>query len=214
MKQKNLDTDIKKALENAFIACNSELAASSTDCTFSGTTACTVYISGNKIYCANAGDSRAVIGRDVDGKLKAVPLSSDHKPDREDEKARILQKGGRVEPCRNNYGAEIGPARVWLRNQDVPGLAMTRSFGDLVAASVGVVATPEVEEHTYSSEDKMLVMGSDGIWEFITSQEAIDIASKYRTPEAACKALVEEAETRWRKEEEVVDDITVIVIFF
>lgn len=39
-------------------------------------------------------------------------------------------------------GEPIGPLRVWLKNENVPGLAMTRSFGDLVGASVGVSPVP------------------------------------------------------------------------
>ena len=35
-------------------------------------------------------------------------------------------------------GYPIGPLRVWLQNLQIPGLAMTRSIGDLVAAPVGV----------------------------------------------------------------------------
>jgi hypothetical protein len=38
----------------------------------------------------------------------------------------------------------MGPPRVWLKKQDIPGLAMTRSFGDEVAASVGVIAEPGI----------------------------------------------------------------------
>jgi hypothetical protein len=38
----------------------------------------------------------------------------------------------------------FGPKRVWLKNKQVPGLAMTRSIGDLVAGSVGVTAEPEI----------------------------------------------------------------------
>ena len=36
----------------------------------------------------------------------------------------------------------MGPLRVWLKNEEIPGLAMTRSFGDSVAARVGVIAEP------------------------------------------------------------------------
>ena len=48
---------------------------------------------------------------------------------------------------------------------------MTRSFGDKVAASVGVLAEPEVSELTLSKEDKVLVLASDGVWEFLKNFE-------------------------------------------
>jgi serine/threonine protein phosphatase PrpC len=44
-----------------------------------GCTACVVLITPQKIYTANAGDSRAVLCR----KGHALPLSSDHKPENE-----------------------------------------------------------------------------------------------------------------------------------
>ena len=53
--------------------------------------------------------------------------------------------GGRVEAYKDEYGEEIGPLRVWVKNDSVPGLAMTRSFGDLVGASVGVSPVPEIK---------------------------------------------------------------------
>ena len=65
-----------------------------------------------------------------------------------------------------------GPKRVWLKNKQVPGLAMTRSIGDLVAASVGVTSEPEI--HVYSnlkSTDKALVIASDGLWDRFSNKE-------------------------------------------
>ena len=72
----------------------------------------------------------------------AHALSRDHKPDMKDEKERILHCNGRVDTFREPNGDPIGPARVWLKNENIPGLAMSRSIGDLVAASVGVSAEP------------------------------------------------------------------------
>ena len=43
-------------------------------------------------------------------------------------------------------GCDIGPLRVWLHETDIPGLAMTRSLGDGVAATVGVICEPEIKE--------------------------------------------------------------------
>ncbi len=43
----------------------------------------------------------------------------------------------------------MGPDRVFLKDYELPGLAMSRSFGDTVAASVGVLSTPGI--HSYYS---------------------------------------------------------------
>ena len=109
-----------------------KLASSAIDCTFSGSTGIVVYIANGKLYSCNAGDSRAVLARSTvnsgtgEGKLVAIPLSDDQKPEREDEKKRILENKGRVEACKGVKGEDIGPPRVWLSHQDVPGLAMSR----------------------------------------------------------------------------------------
>lgn len=56
--------------------------------------------------------------------------------------ARIKKRGGRIQPFRDEDNEFIGPHRVWLKDEEIPGLAMSRSFGDRVAASVGVIAEP------------------------------------------------------------------------
>jgi len=96
---------------------------------------------GPQIISANSGDSRAMI---VDKNGHPKQLSRDHKPDSVDEQRRILAKGGRVKPLVNHQmgGIEVGPARVWLQDIQVPGLAMSRSLGDYVAQSVGVTPEP------------------------------------------------------------------------
>lgn len=60
-------------------------------------------------------------------------LSNDHKPELPEEKKRIEKKGGRVEPLYDDYNNPYGPYRVWLKKDDLPGLAMSRSIGDEVA---------------------------------------------------------------------------------
>jgi len=73
--------------------------------------------------------------------LEAIPLSRDHKPNIEEEKIRIEKKGGKVEKFIEN-GKRIGPYRVWKKNEAYPGLAMSRSLGDLVASKIGVISVP------------------------------------------------------------------------
>lgn len=110
---------------------------------------------------------------------------------------------------------------------------MSRSFGDLAAESVGVYAEPELSQVTLGAGvDRIMVLCSDGVVEFLTSQEVIDIALPFLErpapegsarraadpdakgdPQGACEALVQESLRRWNDEEDVVDDITVIVCF-
>ncbi len=71
-------------------------------------------------------------------------LSRDHKPSEKDEALRIKKRGGRIQPFKDEDGEFIGPARVWIKEEEIPGLAMSRSFGDRVAASVGVIAEPGI----------------------------------------------------------------------
>ncbi len=68
------------------------------------------------------GDSRAVLYKSD----SYVNLSRDHKPEEEDEKRWILERGGKV------YALSGGPLWVWGEPSS-PGLAMTRSIGDMVA---------------------------------------------------------------------------------
>ena len=53
----------------------------------------------------------------------------------------VLQ--GRIQPYVYN-GETVGPKRIWLHNKEYPGLAMTRSFGDEVGSSIGLIADPEI----------------------------------------------------------------------
>lgn len=59
--------------------------------------------------------------------------------------------------------------RVWLKDQELPGLAMSRSLGDQVAHSVGVSSIPEITEYILELEDKFVVIATDGVWEFLTN---------------------------------------------
>jgi serine/threonine protein phosphatase PrpC len=66
---------------------------------------------------------------------------------------------------------------------------------------------------TIERHDKFIILASDEVWEFIRSQEAIElVASEWErgNAEGCCTALVKGA--RWRREEEVVDDITAVVV--
>ena len=52
---------------------------------------------------------------------------------------------------------------------------MTRSFGDLAAKDVGVIAEPEITELTFQSADRFMVIASDGVWEFLSNEQVASI---------------------------------------
>lgn len=156
--------------------------------------------------CSNAGDSRAVLGRCVDSNWVHHDLSRDHKPNDPDEKERIIRNKGRIEPFKDENGEFVGPYRVWLLNDEIPGLAMSRSFGDQVAASVGVTCDPEISEWNFTKDDCFMMLASDGVWEFITSEEAVNIVKEYYLKNdinGAGESLMREAVERWKRVKQI-----------
>jgi serine/threonine protein phosphatase PrpC len=185
---------------------------------FSGSTCVSVIFTPEKLIVPNIGDSRAVLARfdKTTNSYKAIELSRDHKPTEKDESKRILENEGRIQPF-TEEGEFVGPQRVWLKDEEVPGLAMTRSFGDRVAATVGVISEPEIKEFDFDENDKFMIIASDGIWEFISSQECVDIIKDFyekNDMKGCAEYLYEESSKRWLKEEEVIDDTTLILVFF
>lgn len=124
-----------------------------------GSTAVVAVVCSTHIIVANCGDSRAVLCR---GKV-AMPLSVDHKPNREDECLRIEAAGGRV---------------IKWDGYRVSGfLAVSRSIGDRYLRPF-VVADPEVMIVPRAKEDECLILASDGLWDVVTNEEACDLARR------------------------------------
>ena len=60
-----------------------------------------------------------------------------------------------------------------------PGLCVARALGDLNAIRAGVIPTPEITMREIAREDEYLIIASDGVWEFIDSDEAVQIVDLY-----------------------------------
>lgn len=212
----NFKDDPVTALNHAFpktqTLCQRAADKGKFDCSLSGTTATVVMVRDGHTYAAHVGDSRAVIASaDSEGKLVARDLCPDHKPEHEAEKKRIQASGGQVRRLEGDV-----PHRVFVKGKMYPGLAMSRSLGDTVAASAGVTSNPEVSKTALKPNDRLILVCSDGVWEFITSQEAVDLVSKFppNKVQSACELLAQESWKRWIQEEgNVVDDITVIMVW-
>ena len=186
------------------------------DSSYSGSTCSSLIFSPKKIFSANLGDSRCVLAKFDGEKWSAKNLTRDHKPTEEDEKKRIIDKGGRIESYKDEDGQPVGPERVWLKGEDVPGLAMSRSFGDDVAHMIGVTSKPEILEYNLCEEDKFIMLASDGIYEFISSEEAVNMVKDFYLKDdidGALNHLYKVSSQKWLVEEEVIDDITLIIMF-
>lgn len=59
------------------------------------------------------------------------------------------------------------------------GLAMSRSMGDNVSKPYGVTHKPEITSVQIDKRDKFILLASDGVWEFITNQEVLQLIVPY-----------------------------------
>jgi len=168
-----------------------------------GSTCVTALIIDGNLVVSNVGDSRAVIcikSSDGDGG-EAQELTRDHKPDREDERKRIEELGGSVTDCRG----------VWR----VGTMAVSRAIGDR-SMKTFLSAEPETKVIEIKSDYEFIILASDGLWDVVTNQEAVDIVRPFYCQDenggggvllGACKKLVELAIDRKSK-----DDITVMIV--
>ena len=161
------------------------------DITNSGTTLCSGFIYGNILYIINVGDSRAILGtfNDRCNKWKTTQLSNDHRPKNPEENKRIIANNGRVDRFKNEFGEDYGPFRVVGRENEstYPGLAMSRSIGDEDAKKLGVTYEPEVIKYELKSNDKIIIIGSDGLWEHLSNEEVIKIVGNCMNNDIKCE---------------------------
>ena len=209
-------------IANIFTDADVQIQKEKFDVQNSGTTCIIVIQLEEKIICANTGDSRAIMIYDTNYSdnlinTKIYNLSYDCKPELPNECQRIYECGGCVERAVDENEQEGGPYRVWVYGEDYPGLAMSRSIGDLDAKKIGVIPNPQIVEYTLDSNSKYMLIASDGIWEFITNEEAMRIGNKFYLRNDAmglCNELYRESVNYWLKEDCIIDDITLIVVFF
>lgn len=234
----DFENDISNAFKETFLDIDKGLKEElNVDPSFCGSTACLILVRDKTLHIANVGDSRAILCRrhmkgssqrrltmvNKEGaqnkprsfRRKALVLTEDQKPDLPTEQKRIEKAGGFVSPS-----PEPGiSARVWVdKGGNYLGLAMSRSVGDLFLKEAGVIVEPVVTTYEVDpSVDEFIVMASDGVWEYIGSDEAVRIVGRAMDNGAsaseACEQLIRKAAVRWKKYDyDYRDDITAIVV--
>ena len=219
---------LNELFKKVYISINLQLFADNTKLNLktSGSTCVGIFYKKNplkKLYTANLGDSRAIIikqqqsssGKEDKKIWSYEPLSRDHTPSEPDEAERIIQYGGEIQKIQNEDGTFEGPLRIFKKNEEGPGLAMSRSFGDSEGESLGIIAEPEVKEYLIKKEDKALIIASDGLWEYTTNEEVVDIVKKMweeKDVDKIVNELYKASIENWKKENCNIDDITIICV--
>lgn len=202
---------------------------------YPGCTALAAVVAGRKLFVANAGDGRAVLSR---GGV-AVPLSRQHTADLEDERARVVAAGGfvqyrggswRVGPAAlqvtralGDYDLKRATAQQQqqaqqqhhpLKQQRLYTVSACSSCSDstpavVPIAAMPVTAEPEVVSLGLDSGDQFLILGTDGLWDVISDQEAVGLVQDtVKDPALCAKRLVQEALARGSQ-----DNVTAVVVF-
>jgi hypothetical protein len=166
-----------------------------------------------------------------EGELLAIPLTRDQTPYRKDERERVLKSGAEIKSIdqmegrteiHDSWGDMVlgktvdikgDPPRVWVKGKEYPGTAFTRSIGDRLAEDIGVCAKPEIITTYPTVNDEFLVIASDGIFEFLTNDDVMNMCAASLSPQEACEVLTKAAYDKWLEHELRTDDITVIVCF-
>lgn len=140
----------------------------------SGTVALTCYLRNTALYHANAGDARLIVAT----KRHVLELSVDHRLENPEERRRIAASGGLIVPP---YVVKQGRS-----------LMPTRSLGDEFFKDVGVIARPSVGRYRLASEDRWVVAGTDGLFDYMRSDEIVELLSVHKTAARAAYVLREE----------------------
>ncbi|KAL1216221.1 putative protein phosphatase 2C 49 [Cardamine amara subsp. amara] len=189
--------EVKSSLRNAFLQADLALAEDGSISSSSGTTALAALIFGRLLMVANAGDCRAVLCR----KGEAIDMSEDHRSINLPERRRVEESGGFFD---DGYLNGV--------------LSVTRALGDWEmklphGSQCPLISEPEIKQITLTEDDEFLVIGCDGIWDVLTSQEAIRIVrrglNRHDDPTRCARELVMEALRL-----NTFDNLTAVVVCF
>ncbi|PHT71955.1 putative protein phosphatase 2C 48 [Capsicum annuum] len=193
------------------------------------------------LYVANAGDSRVVLGRAEKAArgVTAIQLSMEHNANNEsvrDELRSLHPQDSQIVLLKHKVWRVKGIIQVsrsigdaYLKRAEFNQSPLLAKFRLPESFSKPIIsADPSIFIHRLTSKDQFLIFGSDGLWEHLSNQEAVDIVHSQprngiarRLIKAALRVAAKKREMRYsdlKKIERGVrrhfhDDITVVVVF-
>jgi len=175
---------MRRVLKTAYLRADKEFISPKT-APQSGSTGATVVLFGRRLFAANVGDSRVVLARKNGACLE---LTSDHKPSRPDEAARVRAAGGFI--LHKRVMGELAITRAFGDKSFKMGIkAMLEEDADELGGAGGVSddatkdltaplvsAEPEIASIVLSHDDEFLLLACDGLFDVFKSQDAITFA--------------------------------------
>jgi len=205
--------DWPRAMKEAFLSAQADLVSFAQvhdiNIDASGAAGTCLAFDGPRIHIAWIGDSGAMVASWNRRDSRLVFGTKDHKPELPEERERLEAAGSEVREV------DEGSHRIYIRGTNFPGLTMSRAFGDTACA--GVLQEPEYKEILCQPSDEYYaVIASDGIWEFIEYEQAVELSAKklrLKGPRETVRFLVEASRKRWAYCcGDYCDDITAILV--
>jgi len=211
---------MRKILKGAYLRADKDFI-SPKNAPQSGSTAATVLLFGRRLFAANVGDSRVVLCR---GGGHCVELTSDHKPSRPDEAARVRAAGGFI--LHKRVMGELAITRAFGDKSFKMGIkAMLEEEAEELAGGVNandeakdltaplVSAEPEIASMILSHNDEFLLLACDGLFDVFRSQDAIALARQeliaHRGEPAEVARILSDQAIRVRRSR---DNVSILII--
>ena len=202
----------------------------------SGSTAVIVLVTPSHILCANAGDSRAILSKKSTGGSQkksgasssdVLPLSFDHKPNKDVEVTRVEKDGGFVSTKRvdGSLAVSRGFGDFAYKNcaRDLRIDPSSSSDSSMGANSTGssakdhrVTVHPDIIVHNREPlNDEFVVLACDGIWDRLTNKECAELVRDLAIDEGEedagliCEEIIDMA-----LELDSRDNMTICAVFF
>jgi protein phosphatase 2C family protein 2/3 len=183
---------------------------------YTASTGVTALLWRNLLTVAHIGDSKACIMKiGSNGEILPEWLTVDHKPNMPNELKRIQENGGSLTYLHGNKPYIRGADFLRrLQNREHPKqLNYSRAFGGKDLKPYGLSAEPDINHFEIAGDDKLVLIGSDGLWDALNPRVACQVALEARKNGKSATEAVVEAAIREMPKVKVADNVTCIAIF-
>lgn len=174
-----------------------------------------------QMVVGHIGDSKIILGKVVateekgqtKHQLVGMSLTTDHKPDMVDERKRIEACGGSLTYLHG--GKPFIRGGDFSQRKHAMQLNYSRAFGGKDLKMYGLSSVPDVNLHQLKpGRDRMVIVGSDGIWDVMDAETAVSIAEQAQRQQVSPSEELGRLALRNHVASGSADNVTAITIFF